>query len=262
MTKIDLQGKCILVTRPQPMGKLLCDEIDGANGKAVYLPTIEIHPPADTTLYHHQLSKIDNLDWLIFISPQAIYTISDLLRQKWMEVPGRTLIAAVGGGTAKALEQAGFHVAAYPPEDMWSSEGLLALPEFQQVSGKKIALVRGEGGREYLEQSLRNRGAIVSQIVVYRRVKPDLNIAAYLKLIAEHAIDYIVATSGEGLRNLTEMLLPAWAELHSINLVVISHNMQVLAEELGFVKIILAKNPSRSAIMVALSKSIATQSNG
>jgi uroporphyrinogen-III synthase len=262
MTKINLQGKCILVTRPQPLGEILCQEINRANGKAIYLPTIEIHPPADPTLYQHQLSKIDNLDWLIFISPQAIYTIRDLLHQKWMELPGRTLIAAIGGGTAKALEQAGFHVDAFPPEDMWSSEGLLALPEFQQVSGKKIALMRGEGGREYLEQSLRNRGAIVSQIVVYRRVKPDLDTDVYIKLIVEHAIDYIVATSSEGLRNLIEMLLPAWAELHAINLVVISHNMQVLAAELGFEKIILAKNPSRSAIMDALNQSIATQSNG
>ena len=255
LQKVDLKGARVLVTRPKPMGELLCQRINECNGIAIYFPTIDIHPPSDASIFPYQLAKIDKQDWLIFISPQAVFATSHLIHLDWPSFPAHVKIAAVGGGTAKALHAANLRVDVYPTEN-WSSEGILNLPEFENIQGKKIALMRGEGGREWLEQSLKLRGAIVSQIIVYRRVKPEIDVSRYLKLFQDKAIDYIVATSGEGLFNLIELLHGAWQELHTVNLVVISQRMKDHAIELGFKKILLAKNPTQGAIIDVLKASL------
>jgi uroporphyrinogen-III synthase len=51
-----------------------------------------------------------------------------------------------------------------------NSEGLLALPELQDVTGKCVLLVKGEGGRDLLRATLAARGAVVRALEVYRRV--------------------------------------------------------------------------------------------
>jgi uroporphyrinogen-III synthase len=254
----DLKGLRVLVTRPKPMGEILCQRIDNAKGKAIYFPTIDIFPPQDSTIFPYQLAKIDKQDWLIFISPQAVYATSHIIHLDWPNFPPHVKIAAVGGGTAKALKAADLRVDVHPTEN-WSSEGLLALPEFQNVAGMKIALMRGEGGREWLDQSLKIRGAIVSQIIVYRRVKPHIDTGPYKTMLHKSEIDCIVSTSGEGLYNLKELLKEAWSELQKVKLIVISQRMQQRAIELGFKEIMLAKNPSQGAIIDVLKTLIKKQ---
>lgn len=255
-----LKGLRVMVTRPKPLGEILCQRINEAGGKSIYFPTIDIFPPGDPTIFPRQLAKIDKLDWIIFISPQAVYATSHIINLDWPNFPSHVKIAAVGGGTAKALKAANLRVDVYPVEN-WGSDGLLDLPEFQNVEGKKIALMRGEGGREWLEQSLRVRGAQVSQIIVYRRVKPTLDVAPYVKLFIDNEVDRVVSTSGEGLYNLKEILNPAWDHLQHVKLIVISQRMRDRALEYGFKEILLAKNPSQGAIIDVLKASVSKQTD-
>jgi uroporphyrinogen-III synthase len=251
-TSSDLHGLRVLVTRPKPMGEILCHAIDANGGECIYFPTIDIHPPADPSVYRMQLKKLDRLDWLIFLSPQAVFSTSHLIHLDWPNFPPQIKIAAVGGGTAKALQHAELRVDVYPTEN-WSSEGILSLPEFSHITGKKIALMRGEGGREWLRQSLQLRGAIVSEIIVYRRVKPQTDATPYCNMLRNHLIDCIVATSGEGLRNLLEFCAPVRDLILEVPLLVISKRLQEAASEWQFKKILLAKNPSHNAIIETLS---------
>jgi uroporphyrinogen-III synthase len=249
---IDLHGLRVLVTRPKPMGEILCQHINAGGGEAIYFPTIDISPPANPSVYRMQLKKLDHLDWLIFLSPQAVYSTSHLIHLDWPNFPPAVKIAAVGGGTAKALQLADLRLDVFPKEQ-WSSEGLLSLPEFSQIKGKKIALMRGDGGREYLRQSLQLRGAIVSEIMVYRRVKPLTDPTPYCNMLRDHLINCVVATSGEGLRNLLELCVSVAENLFEVPLVVISPRLQDIARTWGFKKILLAKNPSHNAIIDTLS---------
>lgn len=248
---IVLDGLRVIVTRPSPAGELLCQAIKKSGGKAIHFPTIDIVPLFDSPFLAQQLAKIDRQDWLIFISPQSVYTSSAAIKSYWSAFPAHVKIAAVGAGTAHALEVAGLPVDIYP-EEQWSSEGLLNLSVFQTLTGKKIMLFRGEGGREWLAESLTVRGALVSHAISYRRCLPDVDVSEYLNLMQQNEIDVITTASGEGLRNLKVLLASGWSYLQNIPIVVISQHMVELAENLGFKKILLAKNASHVAVMEIL----------
>jgi uroporphyrinogen-III synthase len=142
----------------------------------------------------------------------------------------------VGPATAAGLNHAGFRVSLVPTSG-YDSESLLAEPELLHVHGQRIAIVRGEGGRELLGEALAARGAEVSYADVYTRARPEYppeTIAAVETALAEGAIDVITATSGEIVANLLELLTPAGREsLRRATLLAGSRRIADRARELG-----------------------------
>lgn len=218
----------ILVTRPKPQGKMLCEKIRELGGDPIYFPTIEIKSiPCSAPTKHY--------DWVVFVSPQAVYHGAHLLKDP---LPN---IAAVGAGTAKLLEEMHLPVTLFPATE-WSSEGLLNLSEFQQCQGKNIAIVKGEGGRDHLSSQLRARGAIIDHLDVYQRLLPT---QPNLKLLTDQKIDIIVCTSGDGLQN----LLILWKDAVHQPLLVVSQRIAELARQLGFKEVHVANNASHEEII-------------
>lgn len=242
----------VLVTRPKPDGEILCEKIREAGWRAIYLPTIDIRPPSNVTILKQQIAALDQFDWLIFISPQAVYQSADAIHAVWKHFPSQVRVAAVGPGTAQALQKHHLPLNIYPSSD-WRSEGILHLPHFQQMNSKKIALIKGAGGRELLAEELSARGARVTSIIVYQRCLPQIVIEDYISLLPE--IDIIVCTSNEIMKNLKILFQEkGWDELSSIPLAVVSERMVHYANKLGFKKIILAKNASHDAIISILAQ--------
>ena len=251
----NLNGLTVMVTRPKPQGEILCGHIQAAGGCAIYFPTIEIHPPKDTAAFEKNIAALDQYAWVIFSSPQAVYHSAQAIHHHWPQFPPTVKVAALGGGTAEALRQAQLPIDIYPIETHWHSEGLLDNHSFQNLFGKKIALISGEGGRDFLEKTLITRGASVTVIISYQRCLPDLKKTAInnsIKLLQAHRITIIICTSGEILHNLKLLLESAWPELRKIPLIVISARMALLAKQLAFETIILAKNGSLDALMDTL----------
>jgi uroporphyrinogen-III synthase len=249
-----LHGLTILVTRPKPQGEMLCEHIRTEGGKAIYFPTIEILPPNDTTLCHQQISHLAQYDWLIFLSPQAVFHSAKMLHTLWPQFPGRLRVAAVGGGTMQALKEMNIPAHVFPVAD-WRSEGLADLDEFQNINGKKIALICGEGGREWLATTLAARGAEVTRILVYRRALPKVNIERYIHLFQAHEIDIIICTSSEIMRNLKTLLGETiWSEFRAVPILVISERLARYAKTLEFQTVLLAANASLDAMMTILAK--------
>jgi uroporphyrinogen-III synthase len=245
----------VMVTRPLPAGEVLCQHVVAAGGRATLFPTIvflpPIHPAPYTDMHHY--------DWWIFTSPQAVYASQLALQEPWQAAQRTIHIAAVGAGTAAALQAAGFSVTALPADTDWNSEGLLDLAELQHIRGKKIAIVTGTGGRTFLQEQLQARGAAVDPIYVYQRACPAVAVDTPVALLRAGEIDVIVCTSGDGLQNLTSLLSSAWSDLQGVALIVISERMRTLAVALGFTQIFMAKNASHNAIMETLTQLAARQ---
>jgi uroporphyrinogen-III synthase len=247
----NLNGLTVMVTRPHPQGEILCDQIREAGGRAVYFPTIEIKPPNDFAAFAQGIANLNKYDWIIFVSPQAVYQSMQTIQKYWPQFPANIKIAALGGGTADALYQAKLPVDV-SPTDEWGSEGLLEGPDFQQLAGKKIAVVSGENGRKLLAETLTVRGAQLTNIIAYQRCLPQVDVKEYIRLLQANAIDIILCTSGEILYNLKTLLESAWVNLRSVSIVVISERMQMLAKQLDFEKVLLAKNASYHALLAIL----------
>ena len=201
-----LAGRTVVVTRPQAQAAPLAEAIAAAGGLPLVFPLLEISPAADAQPLAEAVARLDEYAVAVFISPNAVdYALPAILaRGAW---PGGLLPAAVGQGTVKALLAQGV-AGCIAPTERFDSEALLALPELaaERVAGRRIAIFRGDGGRELLADTLRERGARVDCITCYRRSGPSAGVAPLLAAWRAANLDAITVSSSEGLRYLVDLL--------------------------------------------------------
>ncbi|MET0205269.1 MAG: uroporphyrinogen-III synthase, partial [Casimicrobiaceae bacterium] len=136
-------------------------------------------------------------DIAIFVSANAVeFGVGAPAR--W---PSSLVPFAPGPGTAEALAAVGVTGARVPAE-RFDSEGLLALRELQDVKGRRVIVFRGDGGRELLGATLRERGAHVDYVACYRRAAPQSGADGLIAALGEGRVHAVTITSSEGLDNL------------------------------------------------------------
>lgn len=196
-----LHGAGILITRPARQAAGLAREIAALGGKPLIFPAIVILPPEDRRALEKAQRELFAYDYAVFVSANAVeYGVGDAAA--W---PPKLIAFAPGPGTAAALVAVGVTNVRVPVTTM-DSEGLLKLPEFQTVAGKRIVIFRGGGGRELLSEALASRGASVDHVDCYRRAKPESGAAGLEEALREGRIDAVTLTSSEGLDNLWGIL--------------------------------------------------------
>ena len=252
LPKKTLQGKTILVTRPAHQAAALMSLIKQAGGDALPFPTIEILPPQNPQPAITQFQQLRQFDILLFISANAARIGMEMIQQQGT-LPQTIQVAAVGKATTRALQQLGVEVDILP-QSRFDSEGLLATPQLQAVSNQRILIVRGEGGRELLAETLRKRGAEVHYAEAYRRTIPNTDPTPVLQAWQAGQLDAAIVTSNQSLDNLIQMVGEAGHKaLLQTPLVVISERTREVALERGFQHPPqLATSPSDDAILDTL----------
>lgn len=200
-----LNGVRVLVTRPAHQASHLVSLIEQAGGIAIRFPTIEIVPPADPAPLLDVLERLTDFDLAIFISRNAVEQTFGWLRARRHAWPAGLPVACVGPASRQALARAGISEVIVPPSG-FDSESLLALPAMQDVAHKRVVIFRGDGGRELLAETLKQRRAVVTYAECYRRVRPVADVAALVNAWRTDGIDVVSVTSTEGLHNLYDML--------------------------------------------------------
>jgi uroporphyrinogen-III synthase len=245
----------ILITRPVHQAEKLCSLVSEAGLLPIRFPVLEIIPTQKSEKAKQILARIDDYDRLIFISVNAVnfaLHLNDGKIAPFTDLP----IAAVGASTADALVRQGLVVDTVP-ESGFNTEALLAMPQLQAVKGQRILIIRGEGGREALADELRSRGASVHYLEVYQRACPNSSREPLVKMLQEEQLAVITVTSSEGLINLVRII---GDELKSVllilPLVVVSERMAQDAQAIGFFHVVVAKNPSDTAILEEIKKII------
>ncbi len=219
----------LLITRPQPEADRLTQRLSSHAIPCWTLPALEIESVTPT---------VDSLEWArlaqywIFISANAV-------REGWPHLSSLVTplphLVAVGTATAQRLASVS-GLSILHPCDGSDSEALLRLPEFQQIDGQRITIIRGENGREHLHQILSARGARVTYVECYRRLCPKQLGPDYDEALRNKA--WINIQSRETILNLWSLSSEDQRQtLRSLHFVVSHPNIATTLQQLGLVNI-------------------------
>jgi uroporphyrinogen-III synthase len=249
-----LDKKRILVTRPRHQAARLCELISANGGKAISYPSIEIQAVDDQDSLLKNKEALSEYVLVIFVSRNAV----KIVFENYIDtntLPKDVQFVAIGAGTADALSELGITNLIHAGVQA-DSETLLQLPELQSksVTGKKILIVRGIGGREYLADNLQSRGAEVTYAEVYKRCLPEYDAQDGHTIWQEIKPDAIIISSNDGLINLVSLTADTdQVQLFSTPLVLMSVRSVNLAKELGFTSAMsIAKDKNDEGLLSAL----------
>jgi uroporphyrinogen-III synthase len=151
----------LLVTRPQPQADEWVAALRAQQVDAHALPLIAIAADGDAAVAA-AWAAIDAQRLLVFVSPNAARTFF-ARRPAATAWPAHLGAACTGPGTARALREAGVPPAQVvePPNDavQFDSEALWRQLQSRPWQGQRVLVVRGDGGRDWLAERLRGRGA-------------------------------------------------------------------------------------------------------
>jgi uroporphyrinogen-III synthase len=269
-----MSTKTIVVTRPSGQSRQLIEilsksiEHSGVAKRSlpeiVSLPLLTIVPKTEDQLADHIATSLKDADLAIFVSPNAIECVMRLLERDWQEFSKKIIPIGVMGGSSKlALQNHGIGQEQSPTPvlipknpEKWDSEGLWQ--ELQALgwdwSSKKIIIFKGEGGREWLAETLTKAGAAVEAISTYTRVPLDLDNPAWHVI---HEMDFSkslwLLTSSEAVRYLGQVVKDQFPQgLQSASALCPHHNIADAAEIIGFGEVFTTEPGDEALIKASL----------
>lgn len=232
---VDLQGLVVLNTRPEGQNQTLNQAIIAAGGRPLSCPLIEIVPLKESWLA--SLPDLNKVQQAIFISANAVEQCFSVFLEQGLAFPPQIQVIAIGAATAKCLQA--YQVSNITIPEITESEGLLALPSLQVVYNQTILLFKGEGGLTRIADTLKNRGADLIALDVYKRRCPKSAILDLKRWQMAEAIDIILFTSEEALGTIFA-LSPGDKEKDRIRqtaALVISKRLAAVAVEFGIQRV-------------------------
>lgn len=235
-----------LVVRPAAQANQLVQMLRQLGHAPLCCPLLETRPGCDLP---HLGDMLREADLVIAVSMHAVHFAHHFLLQTGQTWPHIDYFA-VGQASANAFAEAG--IQALCPADP-RSEGLLALPALQGVSGRRVLILRGNDGRDLIARTLASRGALVHYCATYERHYPDLDGDALTRHWQAAGLDSLLITSGELLQRLLALVPgPQHPWLYDRLLVVPSPRVAEMAEGAGFTRIVIAQGASNQALVAAL----------
>jgi uroporphyrinogen III methyltransferase/synthase len=211
-------------------------------------PAIEIREPADWSALDAAIRRLDEFDWIIFLSSngvnyflQRMFALGHDLRRL-----GSARLAAIGPATVETL--AHYHLRAEILPATYRAEAL-ADALIPLVPGKRILVARASRGREVLAEILSKAGAVVAQAVVYESRDVSAAEPEIAESLAAGRIDWITVTSSAIARSLVRLFGDA---LRKTRLAAISPLTADVLRELGHPPALVAETYTTDGIVAAI----------
>ncbi len=208
----------VIVTRPSAQADSWVDALEKLGVKAVALPLMRICAPLDSAPVVQAWRQLAANRLVFFVSANAV---AHFFEQRPADVcwPAGAWAGSTGPGTTAALQAAGLAAsqivepahdsAQFDSESLWQQQ--LCQMDWQ---GASVQIVRGDGGREWLADTLRDRGANVNFVAAYRRGEPEWDDPARALLaeaLAQPGAHLWLFSSSEAIENLMHQLQRAEA---------------------------------------------------
>ena len=168
-------GLRVIVTRPAVQGVYWLQSLEAHGLSAVSLPLIEIAASPDAAGVTAAWQRLEQSQLVMFVSPNAVEHF--FARQPTgLTWPVGLSAASPGPGTTQALRAAGVpaNQVIEPAADsaQFDSEALWLRLRERDWKGCTVEIVRGDGGREWLAETLQAHGASVRFVAAYGRAAP------------------------------------------------------------------------------------------
>ncbi|AKE51064.1 uroporphyrinogen-III synthase [Kangiella geojedonensis] len=230
----------VIVTRPSPYGEELCDELTHNDFVSTHSPLICFNP--DISFNSKQrISALEQADTWIFVSRQAVNFCFDVFSSQQMssllQLSQSKTIIAVGDATADSLRRLNF--TALTPSTP-NSEGMIALLEQHQLQTKPTLLIRGNQGRQLLQDYFSAQQLTI--MPVYQRQATSQQ----LPRITESSA--IVVTSGQ-LMELVANQVSDHSQRIACSIISGSPRISEIAQQFGFTNCYTANNASNDELV-------------
>ncbi|MDP2401699.1 MAG: uroporphyrinogen-III synthase [Actinomycetota bacterium] len=234
----------MIVTRAKHQARELIELLEAAGAEVLAFPVIETVEPEDWGPADEAIRNLEVYDWVVFTSANAVRCFFDRLAHHGSDA--RQLagcrVAAVGSSTETRLAARGI-LADFVPDD-FRAEGLLeGFAERGVGSGVRVLVPRALEAREVLPETLRERGALVDVVPVYRTVRGQGDPVALARM-ARGDVDVVTFTSPSTLRHFLAIAAetPARDALDGTALASIGSVTSDAARELGL-RVDIEANP-------------------
>ncbi|EPE37504.1 uroporphyrinogen-III synthase [Candidatus Photodesmus katoptron] len=242
----------VLVTRPDKQGEILCQKLAMKNIVSIYNPLILIQPELQLRIIS-LAKKLHTFDIIIAVSQHAVTYMQKTIASSSLVWPKSAEYFAIGKKTAQILSKATQQIVHYPKEN--DSEHLLSMSELSHVKNKKVSILRGNGGRELIFETLSKRQAIVRYQQIYQRVLLPLeNSNIQILQWKNKGVDSLVVTSTFQLKFLLSQIIEPYHRIwfQGLDLFVPSKRIVFDAKKMGFNYVISTGSASNAKLVKAL----------
>ncbi|WP_439886711.1 uroporphyrinogen-III synthase [Pseudomonas sp. MBLB4123] len=244
----------LLLTRPAEECPALAATLAARGIHSSSLPLLAIEALAETAEQRATILDLDRYSAVIAVSKPAARLGLELLDRYWPQPLAEQPWFGVGAATAEILADYGLPV--HCPDGGDDSESLLALPQLQQALTQaftpRVLILRGEDGREWLAERLREQGVQVDYLPLYRRRLPDYPEGTLIGRVRGERLNGLVISSGQGFSHLRLLAGEHWPELARLPLFVPSPRVAEQAHAAGAEIVVDCRGASAAALLAAL----------
>ena len=241
----------VLVTRASAQAASLDAALRDVGLEPVGVPAIavEIDPPGGGL--DAAARVLHTFDWVAITSPNGARAILTAAERVFTAL-GTPFWAAIGDATAAVLEREGIDLAFRPSR---ATAGALA-EELPVAAGQEVVLLRGDLAADELPERLRERGAVVTDVVAYRTIEaPPTSKRILRDVFAEGRPHAVLFASGSAARGFVSLAEAERLEATSIPAICVGPETEREAARLGFR--VLATSPAPDATSLALTTAVA-----
>lgn len=246
----------ILITRPSPYGEKLVNKLLDMGIFAYHLPLIYFSTGKNLLLLKKQLNFLSEGDFLFLISQHAISYAHNQLIDVGVSWPTKLIYYSIGKTTSIKMRNLSGISVKYP-KDQETSEGLLKLPELINIdAGRRALILKGNNGRDFLEDTLQKRGVYVTCCECYNRHFLQYSGIEQCHYMLFLKIRIVVITSESMLMHLY-YLIPKYYRISWLiqcRLIVVSPRLATRAKQLGWEDIIVAWSANNETLIQVLMK--------
>lgn len=192
-----LDGITVLVTRAAEQAQLLCVRLEDLGAQTIVHPVIQILPPEDTSGLDRGIERIDQFEWLVFVSTNAVRYFLERFRALGGSPDSLRCkkIAAIGQSTAAWLEEhADLQVDLIPPTS--NSQGLGESLLSAVGNNQKLLIARADRRTSTLTDLLSESAVKFEEVITYRTCDVSTADPAVASQMANGAVDWVTITSG------------------------------------------------------------------